>query len=102
MNSFDNSRPHTAAVTRGFLQENNISLLPHSPLCPDLNPIEHVWEMMERHLRNRRRQPTTMADLEEVLHQIWNQISQSNIRKCINIKSRLREIIRRRDSNNSY
>lgn len=76
----DNTRLHNAAVTRRFLQKN-ISLLLHPPMYPDLNPIEHLWDMMERRLKNHRRQPTTIADLDEALYQIWNKISQSDVKK---------------------
>jgi len=41
----DNARSHMARITAQFLEDNNIQVLSHPPMSPDLNPIEHVWDM---------------------------------------------------------
>jgi len=46
----NNARPHTARIVINFLEENNIEMLQHLPMSADLNPIEHVWDMIERRL----------------------------------------------------
>ena len=46
----DNARPHTARVTLDFLRQNNVNLMPHPALSPDLNPIEHLLDMVQRQL----------------------------------------------------
>lgn len=48
----DNARPHIARVTSHFLAANNINVLPC--LSPDINPIEHLWDELDRHLRQRK------------------------------------------------
>ena len=40
----DNARPHTALITRQFLAQNNVDVLPRPTVFPYLNPIEHVGE----------------------------------------------------------
>ena len=48
----DNSPIHTSRVVRDWFQRHpEITLLPHPPRSPDLNPIEHVWAAMTRRMR---------------------------------------------------
>lgn len=98
----DNARPHTAALTRQFLENHDITILNHPAMSPDLNPIEHIWDLMGRQLRNYPRQPTTLAELERVLQEIWQEIPQHEISRCISMRNRLLEVIRRRGGNTSY
>ncbi|KAF2880860.1 hypothetical protein ILUMI_25315 [Ignelater luminosus] len=63
----DNARPHTAQVTRNFFEDNNVEVIPHPAVSPDLNPIEHVWGIMGRHLRQLVRPPTTLDELSNEL-----------------------------------
>lgn len=98
----DNARPHTAAITREFLAENSIRLLPHPAMSPDLNPIEHVWDIMGRRLRDLARQPVNLEDLSQTLVQIWNDIPQEEIRACITMRNRLQAVIQQRGGNTRY
>ncbi|UYV66959.1 hypothetical protein LAZ67_4003454 [Cordylochernes scorpioides] len=44
----DNARPHTARISQQALQY--VQMLPWPPYSPDLSPIEHVWDIIERRL----------------------------------------------------
>ena len=46
-----------------FLQQHNIRVLPWPALSPDLNPIEHLWDEVQRRLHNVRPVPTTADEL---------------------------------------
>ena len=46
----DNARPHAAHITRQFLNQNNINVLPWPSMSPCMNPIEYLWYRMERYL----------------------------------------------------
>ena len=42
-------RPSTARVTRDFLQQNNITIMPWSAFIPDLNPIDTLRNEILKH-----------------------------------------------------
>ncbi|GFS56809.1 transposable element Tc1 transposase [Trichonephila clavipes] len=44
----DNARPHTARVAINYLIA--CQTLPWLAISPDLYPIEHVWDMIGKHL----------------------------------------------------
>lgn len=50
----DNSPIHTSrVVNEWFGQHPYITLMPHPPKSPDLNPIEHIWAAMNRNMPER-------------------------------------------------
>ena len=46
----DGATPHTARISMAFLRQSAMEVLPWPSLSPDLNPIEHVWDYIRRHL----------------------------------------------------
>ncbi len=58
----------------GFLNMTMSSLYSnglHSP--PDLNPIEHLWDVVEREILIMDVQPTNLQQLCDAIMSIWNQ-----------------------------
>ena len=49
----DNARPHVARVCQDFLANNNIAPLAWPRYSPDLTPIEHMWDELDRRVRKR-------------------------------------------------
>ncbi|GFV01119.1 transposable element Tcb1 transposase [Trichonephila clavipes] len=50
---------------------------------PDLNPIEHVWDMLDRRIAARQPPPTCLSELRRVLLDEWCNIPQDQIDNLI-------------------
>ncbi|GFW85486.1 transposable element Tcb2 transposase [Trichonephila clavipes] len=75
----DNARPHRAHLVKNMLEAETIQRMELPACSPDLNPIEHVWDMLRRRIAARPRPPATVRDLEIALLEEWNSIPQSLI-----------------------
>ena len=93
----DNARPHVARVCQDFLANNNIVPLDWPPYSPDLSPIEHLWDEMDRRVRGRRNTPSTLGQLRTVLLEEWEKIPVRKINALVNsIQRRIRAVINAR------
>ncbi len=64
-------------ISDWFLEhDNEFTLLKWPPQSPDLNPIEHLWDVVEREIRIMDVQPTNLQQLRDALMSIWTKISE--------------------------
>uniref|UniRef100_A0AAZ3SMG2 Tc1-like transposase DDE domain-containing protein n=1 Tax=Oncorhynchus tshawytscha TaxID=74940 RepID=A0AAZ3SMG2_ONCTS len=64
---------------------------------PDLNPIEHIWDIMSRSIHQRHVAPQTVQELADALVQVWEEIPQETIRHLIrSMPRRCKEVIQAR------
>ncbi len=91
----DNAKPHTAAITTAWLHSRRVRVL-NWPLCsPDLSPIENIWRIIKRKIRQRR--PWTLQQLETYIRQEWDQIPTPQLQKLItSMPRRLQNVLKRR------
>ncbi|GFT76473.1 transposable element Tcb1 transposase [Trichonephila clavipes] len=53
----DSARPHRANIVDEYLQTEDITRMDWSPCSPDLNPIEHMWDMFGQRIAARQPPP---------------------------------------------
>ncbi len=46
----DNAWPHAARICSQFLEAENIPVLAWPAYSPDMSPIEHVWDALDRRI----------------------------------------------------
>ncbi|GFY30553.1 transposable element Tcb2 transposase [Trichonephila clavipes] len=49
----DNARPHRARLVENMLEAETIQRMEWPVCSPDLNPIQHVWDMLRRRIAAR-------------------------------------------------
>ncbi len=74
----DNAPCHTAQIISDWFLEhdNEFTLLKWPPQSPDLNSIEHLWDVVEREIRIMDVQPTNLQKLCDAIMSIWTKISE--------------------------
>ncbi|GBM72208.1 Transposable element Tcb1 transposase [Araneus ventricosus] len=75
----DNARPHRARLVRSYLESETILQMAWPTRSQDLNPIEHVWDMLGRRIAGRNVPPGTLHELQQALLQEWALLSQQAI-----------------------
>ncbi len=91
----DNAKPHTAAITTAWLRSRRVRVLNWPACSPDLSPIENIWRIIKRKIRQRR--PQTLQQLETYIRQEWDQIPTPKPQKLITSMPRhLQTVLKRR------
>lgn len=99
----DNARPHVARVCQEFLQRNQVNTLPWPARSPDLSPIEHLWDDLDRRVRRRNPPPQTLPQLLVALQQEWQNIPQRVVQRLIaSMRRRCQAVIAARGGHNRY
>lgn len=93
----DNARPHKAIIVTSYLEDVGIDTLVWPANSPDLNPIEHLWDMLKRKVRARNPSPVTTVELKMALREEWDNLPQDVGKNLIfSMKNRLEAVIRAR------
>jgi transposase len=65
----DNARPHRSRAA--YLHSEAVTSVTWPAMNPDLNTIEHIWDMLGRRIRARDPPMQIIRQLEAALHREW-------------------------------
>ncbi len=88
----DNTPCHTAQIISDWFLEhdNEFTLLSWPPQSPDINPIEHLWDVVEREIHIMDVQPKNLQQLCDAIMSIWTKVSEECFQNLV--ESMLRSI----------
>ncbi len=76
---------HKAQIISDWIleQDNEFTLLKWPPQSPDLNPIEHLWDVVEREIHIMDVQTTNLQQLCDAITSIWTNISEECLQHLV-------------------
>ncbi|GFV18772.1 transposable element Tcb1 transposase [Trichonephila clavipes] len=79
----DNARSPHENIEDDCLQSEDINRMDWPAYSPDLNPIEHAWDMLDRLIAARQPPPTCLPEFRRALLDQWCNILQDQIDNLI-------------------
>ncbi len=90
----DNAKPHSAHITKSWLRRKRVRVLDWPACSTDLSPIENVWCILKRKMRQRR--PRTVAQLKTCLQEEWDKITPETLNHLVSsVPKRLLSVVKR-------
>lgn len=97
----DNDPKHTSKKAKEYFTQNNIEVLEWPAQSPDLNPIEHLWAVLDR--KAGPRSLRKKEDLKELIESSWNEIEPAVTKKLVeSMPNRLLEVMKAKGGPTRY
>ncbi|CAF1152813.1 unnamed protein product [Rotaria sordida] len=91
----DNAPPHKSACSMKWFKDNNINIFKWPATSPDLNPIENIWDHIDKELQKMK--PTNVTQLQEMIQDIWLGVTPMYCQKLVNsMPNRIKQCIKSR------
>ena len=99
----DNSSVHRARKVTEWKEENNVQTLEWPAMSPDLNPIENLWDHLDKAVRKLQYPPRSIGQLAAVLLLEWENISEDLCDNLVSsIPERIQETIHAKGGHTKY
>ncbi|GFV17942.1 transposable element Tc1 transposase [Trichonephila clavipes] len=79
----DNCSIHTSRLAQTWFGGMGVQKLDWPSQSPDLNPIEHLWNELERRLRSQPNRPSSLQALTSAVMDAWKAISMVTYQKLV-------------------
>ena len=97
----DNDPKHTSKLVKEWLLYRTPKTLDHPPQSPDLNPIEHLWEHLDRQIR--KRTISSKTDLKKAITEEWYKITSDVTKKPVeSMPRRLNAVLKAKGKQTKY
>ena len=96
----ENARPHRARIVQHILQQEAVQTIPWPAMSPDMNPIEHVWDLIGRKINQRNPKCQNIDELRTAILQEWQQFPQERLR-CL-VRSMTRRVTELHNKRGGY
>jgi len=99
----DNAPVHTARIVKDWKEENLDNWLPWPAQSPDLNPIENLWDILERKVRMHNPLPKNKRELMTILEDEWHKLEPEKLTKLIDsMPRRVKAVIKSKGNPTKY
>ncbi|GFX72349.1 transposable element Tcb1 transposase [Trichonephila clavipes] len=99
----DNCSIHTSRLAQTWFDEMRVQKLDWPSQSPDLNPIKHLWDELERRLRSQPNRPFLLQALTSAVMDTWKAIPMVTYQKFVgSFPKRLQGVIHAKGGPTSY
>ena len=99
----DGAPCHTSSYSTWWMSTHGIRVLDWVAQSPDLNPIENLWNHLDRQVRKRKPLPQTKQELITAIQEEWRNISLEMLQNLItSLPHRTDAVIKAKGGNTKY